>query len=256
MKTIYFILISLIFTTSTFAQQFVDKAIIEFEVSTNLKKTMSNRSWDEMMKDNLSDLKISYFTYAFADNKSIFKFDRWSPKTRIPKYYKDADEENSWYFDFTTGNMSMQKQIIGTNFVITDSIPKIEWKITNENREIAGYNCRKAVGKIMKDVYVFAFYTDDITISGGPCSISGLPGMILGLTIPRLYTSYIATKVDVTFSNAAELKPFTAKKTYDFTALKSLIEEKTKDWFSYGDEKEEKEENERQKNMFMWNAFL
>jgi GLPGLI family protein len=256
MKTIYFIIISLIFATSTFAQQFVDKAIIEFEVSTNLKKTMSNRSWDEMMKDNLSDLKISYFTYTFADNKSLFKFDRWSPKTRIPKYYKDADEENSWYFDFTTGTMSMQKQIIGTNFVITDSIPKIEWKITNENREIAGYNCRKAVGKIMKDVYVFAFYTDDITISGGPCSISGLPGMILGLTIPRLYTSYIATKVDVTFSNAVEIKPFTAKKTYDFTALKSLIEEKTKDWFSYGDDKEEKEENERQKNMFMWNAFL
>jgi GLPGLI family protein len=36
----------------------------------------------------------------------------------------------------------------------------------------------------MEDVYVFAFYTDDITtISGGPCSINGLPGMILGLTI-------------------------------------------------------------------------
>jgi GLPGLI family protein len=39
--------------------------------------------------------------------------------------------------------MNMQKQIAGTNFVIADSIPKIEWKITNENREIAGYNCRK-----------------------------------------------------------------------------------------------------------------
>jgi GLPGLI family protein len=93
--------------------------------------------------------------------------------------------------------MNMQKQIAGTNFVIADSIPKIEWKITNENREIVGYNCRKAVGKIMEDVYVFAFYTDDITISGGPCSINGLPGMIFRLTIPRLYTSYVATKVDV-----------------------------------------------------------
>jgi hypothetical protein len=30
--------------------------------------------------------------------------------------------------------MNMQKQIAGTNFVIADSIPKIEWKITNENR--------------------------------------------------------------------------------------------------------------------------
>jgi GLPGLI family protein len=253
MKSILFFIAALIFTIPSKAQQFVDKAVIEYEVNTNLKKTMSNDSWDEMMKENLSDLKISYFSYTFADNKSLFKFDRWSPKTRIPKYLKDSDEENTWYFDFTTGKMNMQKQIVGTNFVIEDSIPNIQWKITNENREIAGYNCRKAVGKIMDDVYVFAFYTDDITISGGPCSINGLPGMILGLTIPRLYTSFIATKVDVTFTDASDIKPTTAKKTYDLNGLKTMIEEKTKEWFSYG---EDKEENKRQKNLFLWNAFL
>jgi GLPGLI family protein len=253
MKSILFFITVLIFTTTSKAQQFIDKAVIEYEVNTNLKKTMSNDSWDEMMKDNLSDLKISYFTYTFADNKSIYKFDRWSPKTRIPKHEKDADEENSWYFDFVTGKMNMQKQIVGTNFVIADSIPNIQWKITNEHREIAGYNCRKAVGKIMDDVYVFAFYTDDITISGGPCSISGLPGMILGLSIPRLYTSFIATKIDLNSSNVSGIKPITAKKTYDLMGLKSLIEEKTKDWYTYG---EDKEENKRQKNLFLWNAFL
>lgn len=253
MKSILFFIVALIFTTTSKAQQFVDKAVIEYEVNTNLKKTMSNDSWDEMLKDNLSDLKISYFTYTFADNKSIYKFDRWSPKTRIPKQKKEADEENVWYFDFTTKKMNMQKQIVGTNFVISDSVQNIQWKITNEHREIAGYNCRKAVGKIMDDVYVFAFYTDDITISGGPCSINGLPGMILGLSIPRLYTSFMATKIDVNSNKASEIKPIPAKKTYDLNGLKMLIEEKTKDWFSYG---EDKEENKRQKNMFLWNAFL
>jgi GLPGLI family protein len=253
MKTIFSFITVFFFALTSNAQQFVDKAVIEFEVSTNLKKTMSNDSWDEMMKDNLSDLKISYFNYTFANNKSIFKFDRWSPKTRIPKYQKAADEENNWYFDFNTGMMNMQKQIVGTNFVIADSIPKIEWKITNENREIAGYNCRKAIGKIMDNVYIFAFYTDDITISGGPCSINGLPGMILGLTIPRLYTSYIATKVDVSLTNPADIKPITAKKIYDLKELNTLIVERTKDWFSYG---EDKEENKRQKNIFLWNSFL
>ena len=253
MKSILFLITVLFFNTTSKAQQFVDKAVIEYEVNTNLKKTMSNDSWDEKMKENLSDLKISYFNYTFADNKSIFKFDRWSPKTRIPKYLKDSDEENSWYFDFNTGIINMQKQIGGTNFVVADSIPKIEWKITNENREIAGYNCRKAIGTIMGEVYIFAFYTDDITISGGPCSISGLPGMILGLTIPRLYTSYVATKVDVSLSGTAIIKPITAKKTFSLKELKTIFEEKTKEWYSYGGDKEE---NERQKNMFLWNAFL
>jgi GLPGLI family protein len=248
------ILITVLFFTGTIkAQQFIDKAEIEYEVNTNLKKTMSNDSWDEMMKDNMSDLKISYYTYTFADNKSLYKFNRWSEKTKIPKWKKDGDDENSWYFDFTAGKMNMQKQIEGTNFLIADSIPFIKWKITNESRQIAGFNCRKAIGKIMDSVYVFAFYTDDITISGGPCSVSGLPGMILGLTIPRMYTSYIATKISVNNINTAAIKPSTAKKTYTKASFKFLIEEKTKDWFQWGDDKEE---NKRQKNLFLWDAFL
>ena len=253
MKKLLFYITTVLFAHTVVAQQFVDSATIEYEVNTNVKKTMSNDSWNDSMKENMSDLKTSYFVYTFADNKSIFKFDRWSPKTKMPKYQKESDEESSWYFDFTQGTMQMQKQIVGTNFVIADSIPKIQWKITNENREIAGYNCRKAVGKIMDDVYIFAFYSDDITISGGPCSINGLPGMILGLTIPQLYTSYIATKVDVSNTAKTEIKPVSAKKTYDLIGLKTLIEERTKDWYSYGDDKEE---NKRQKNIFLLSSFL
>ncbi|MEO7978839.1 GLPGLI family protein [Flavobacterium sp.] len=253
MKLLLFFIAALLFAITSKAQQFIDKAVIEYEVNTNLKKTMSNDSWGEMMKENLSDLKISYFTFTFADNKSIYKFNRWSPKTRIPKHEKDADEENIWYYDFTSGKMNMQKQIVGTNFVIADSIQSIEWQITNEHREIAGYNCRKAIGKRVDGVYVFAFYTDDITISGGPCSINGLPGMILGLTIPRLYTSFMATKIDLEITNPSDIKTIAAKKAYNLVELKSLLEEKTKDWFSYGDDKEE---NQRRKEMFFWNAFL
>lgn len=68
---------------------------------------MSNDSWDEMMKENLLDLKIFYFIYIFVDNKSIYKFNRWSLKIRILKYEKDVDEENIWYFDFIVRKMNM-----------------------------------------------------------------------------------------------------------------------------------------------------
>ena len=243
----------LIFSALINAQQFVDKAVIEFEVNTNLKKTMSNNSWNEQMKENLSELKTSYWNLTFADNKSIFAFGRWSPKTRIPKYLKDEDEENVWFHDFSNKTKSSQKLIARTSFVLNDSISNIEWKITNENREIAGYNCRKAVGKIFDDVYVFAFYTDGITISGGPVSVNGLPGMILGLTIPRLYTSFIATKVNLNVLNIDEIKPIVAKKTYKTAELKTILEETTKDWFRWN---EDKEESKKWKNNFFWNAFL
>lgn len=249
----------LIFLTNFFvisalqAQQFIEKAEIEFEVNTNLKKKMGNNSWDEKMKENISDLKTSYFKYTFADNKSIYKFDRWSEKTRIPKYDKDSDEEEVWSYDFDTKKMVIQKQIFGANLVISDSINKIEWKITNENREIAGYNCRKAVGKIFDDVYVFAFYTDNIIISGGPCSINGLPGMILGVTIPRLHTSFIATKINVTPTNTTEIKPIDAKKTFTSPEMKAFLIDKTKDWYGSGSDDEE---IKRQKNLFLWESML
>ena len=253
MKTIYLFLLIVFVSIASFSQQFVNKAVIEFEVNTNLKKTMSDNSWSEKMKETMSELKTSYYTFSFANNKSVFKFDRWSPKTRIPKYEKDEDEENIWFTDFNTKTTSIQKQVAGTNFVMSDSIVKIEWKITNENREIAGYNCRKAVGKIFDDVYVFAFYTNDITISGGPCSINGLPGMILGLTIPRLYTSFIATKVDLKNVNGSEIMPIKSKKVYTEKELRTTLTDVTKNWFTYGDDDVEKT---NRKNAFFWNAFL
>lgn len=249
----------LIFLTNFFvinaiqSQQFIEKAEIEFEVNTNLKKKMGSNSWNEQMKENISDLKTSYYKYTFADNKSIYKFDRWSEKTRIPKYDKDSDEEEVWFYDFASKMMSIQKQIIGANLVISDSINKIEWKITNENREIAGYNCRKAIGKIFDDVYVFAFYTDNIIISGGPCSINGLPGMILGVTIPRLHTSFIATKINITATNTTEIKPIVAKKTFTSPEMKAFLIEKIKDWYGYGTDEEE---IKRQKNLFLWESML
>ena len=253
MKRIIFLFTILFTAAVTNAQQFIDKAVIEYEVKTSIKKTMSNDSWADMMKENMSEFKTAFYTYTFANNKSIYKFNRWDASTKVPVWYKEDDEENTWYFDFNLNKVTIQKQIEGTQLLIADSIPAIGWKLTNENREIAGFNCRKAVGKIMDSVYVFAFYTDEITISGGPCSISGLPGMVLGLSIPRLYTSYIATKVMVTGVKEADIKPSTSKKHYSYTGLKSLVEEKTKDWFTWGDDKEE---NQRRKNLFLWNAFL
>jgi GLPGLI family protein len=235
------------------AQQFIDKAVIEYEVKTNVKKTMGNSSWAEMLKDQMPQFKTGYFTFTFADNKSIYKFDHWDEKAKVPEFLRKNDEDNIWYFDFTNNRFNMQKAVYGSNFNIDDSIPVIDWKITNESREIAGFNCRKAVGKIMDSVYVFAFYSDEITIPGGPCSVNGLPGMILGLTIPRMYVSFIATKVMVQGVNAATIKPVQVKKYYTYGSLKSTIKSRIKEWISDDDDDED---NKMWVNQFLWNIYL
>lgn len=235
----------------SFAQQlFISKASVEYEVKVNIKKTMGNNSWAEMMKENMPAFKTGYYRLTFSDNKSIYKFDHWD-EVKVPEWMRKSDEENSWYVDHNSRKINMQKNIYGSNFNVEDSIPVIEWRLTNENRMIAGFNCRKAVGKIMDSVYVFAFYTDEIMLSGGPCSINGLPGLVLGLTIPRMYASWIATKVMVNDVNISLIKPVTAKKYYSHTSLKSTLKERTKEWVN-----EDDPDSKQWIDQLYWNTLL
>lgn len=254
MKT-YFLLIVLFSFVSVHAQQFITKAVIEYEVKANIKKTMGSGMFEDMLKDQLPRFKTGYYNFTFADNKSIYKFDHWDEQSKkVPQFWRKSDEENVWYCDYSTGKLNMQKNIDGNNVNIEDSIPKLKWRITNENRVIAGFNCRKAVAVIFDSVYVFAFYTDEIIISGGPCSINGLPGMILGVTIPRLYTSWIATKVMLNSVDESTIKPVYAKKNYDLKFLEATINDRIKDWYS--DDPTENAEIQQQKARFMWETIL
>ena len=248
-KKIFFIAL-LAFSLRIEAQTFINKAQIEYEVKVNIKKTMGDNSFEEMIKESLPQFKTGYFVFTFADNKSVYKFDHWGDK-KVPEWYRRNDEENIWYFDHNSAKFNMQKTVYGSSFYVNDSIPKIDWRLTNENRIIAGFNCRKAVGKILDSVYVFAFYKDEITIPGGPCSISGLPGMILGLTIPRMYASWIATKVMLNDVNLSSIKPVTAKKYSTYSELKTSLKERTKEWVS-----EDDPESNKWIEQLYWNTML
>ncbi|MBA2250810.1 MAG: GLPGLI family protein [Chitinophagaceae bacterium] len=255
MKTrIYFLAFALFSFCFTKAQQFINKAVIVYEVKSNIKKTMGNNMWDDMLKENMPQFKTGYYNFTFANNKSIYKFDHWDEKSKMPEFMRKSDEENVWYTDYNTGTFAMQKNVWGSNFNVEDSIPALQWKLTNENRVIAGFNCRKAVAKMFDSVYVYAFYTDEITISGGPCTINGLPGMILGVTIPRLYTSWIATKIMLSSVPENSIKAVDAKKNYSMIWLKKTLVDRTKDWYS--EDEDNKDDNRQQKNRFIWTTML
>src|SRR5665647_343087 len=256
MKTkLFFLLILLFSIANVHAQQFISKAIIEYEVKSNIQKTMGNGTFEDMIKDQLPQFKTGYFNFTFADNKSIYKFDHWSDESKkVPTWLKRGEEDNVWYYDYNTDRYNNQKSIFGTDINLEDTIPKLRWRITADNRVIAGFNCRKAVAIIFDSVYVFAFYTDEIIISGGPCSINGLPGMILGVTIPRLYTSWIATKVSLSGVDENQIKPVSSRKYYDLKFLEATIIDRTKDWYS--DDKTENEEIKQQKARLLWQILL
>jgi GLPGLI family protein len=192
------------------------------------------------------------YNFTFADNKSIYKFDRLLDKDKFPEWMR-SESKNVWFTDFATGKQHIEKDLIGSTFNIVDSLPALEWRLINENRNIAGFNCKKAVTKIFDSVYVFAFYTEEIMIPGGPCSINGLPGMIMGLTIPRLFTSWIATKVNVNGIDVSTIKATVAKKPYTNNELKKFVNERTNDWWNGSDATDDQKQ---QKNRFIWGMLL
>ena len=180
--------------------------MIEFEVKTNLKKSLGNNIFSDMIKDNISTFKTGYYHFTFANNKSFYKLDHFATDgALLPDWFKKDDEENAWYSDYNTRTYQALKNVVGSPVNISDSLPAIEWKLLNENLTIAGFNCRKAVGKIFDSVFVFVFYAEEIPISGGPCSISGLPGMIMGMTIPFILVVWIIPVQTV--MNRIGLKP-------------------------------------------------
>lgn len=239
---------------NTQGQQFINKGTIEFEVITNVKKTIGNESYLEDLKATMPTFKTAYYNLTFANNKSLYKFDHYDEKkAKVPEFLREGEDDNNWYTDFNTGENVIQKSKWGSLFILKDSVKAIRWRITNESRLIAGFNCRKAVGIILDSVYVFAFYTDEITTSGGPCSINGLPGMIMGVTIPRLYVSMMATKLNVNNIDEASIKPVSGRKYYTSKELNSTLDKKVKD-FSANREIDEDFKNEI--NQLLWSIQL
>ena len=229
------ILLAFLISCSTMvnAQQFISSGFIEFEVRTNNHRAMGEESmWTEMFKDKIPQFSTTYYQYTFNENKSIFKFDRYDEKSRMPRGFDwNNPEDEIWYNDYAAGSFTNQRFVVDNNYLITGKLMNIEWKLSpTETREIAGFNCRKATGIIFDSVYVFAFYTDEITISGGPMGINGLPGMILGLTIPRMFTSYIATKLQITGIDVKKISVPQKGKKKDFIELRKDVERVSKNW--------------------------
>jgi GLPGLI family protein len=161
------------------------------------------------IKKQLPEWKTSYFNLYFDGNKTLYEPGREvtiaGPKG--PDWFNDPAQDNVVYCNLDSKQSVSQKSVFDSKFLLADSLRKAKWKITNDSRDIAGFNCRKATTIINDSVFVVAFYTDQILTTGGPESFNGLPGMILGLAIPRLHTTWFATKVEMTTPSAGTLTP-------------------------------------------------
>ncbi|MBL7718572.1 MAG: GLPGLI family protein [Flavipsychrobacter sp.] len=187
---------------TTAQAQYTVKGKIEFEKKMNIHRQFQdeseggNNDWFERMKTQIPKFSVSYFDMYFNGDKVIYKPGKESEQT-FKMFGEGPATKNTVYTDLKGQKVNSLKQIYEQKYNVEDSMRVLKWVIKDEIRTIANFKCRKAVSKICDSVYVVAFYTDDIMVSGGPEMFSGLPGMILELAIPRLYTTWVATKVEL-----------------------------------------------------------
>lgn len=233
------------------AQKFITSGTIEFEVKTNQKKQLesvfSDDSWFKDMIDNMPQFKVNYYKFYFDNNKASYKFDRTGDTKKSMSWFDDSNEDDYWYNDYQNRKFVNQKTI-DNSYIISGDLKKMKWKLyPNETTVIAGLNCRKASTVIFDSVYVFAYYTDEVAVSGGPMSLNGLPGMIMGVTIPRMYTSWIATSI--TLGNPEVKEPTKGKKKTEAELMQVLTESaksRAKEW----------KDASKWMNPMIWRTFL
>jgi GLPGLI family protein len=225
MKRLALFLTGLLIGSFTGRAQFTTTGKIEYERKVNIHaqmEEMEDNGWFEKIKAQVPKFNSSYFDLSFDTSRSVYKPGREVEANNMFKMFGGGPAtENEVLTDFTAKRVKAAKKVFEQKFFVEDSVREIDWKEKDELRTIAGYKCHKAVGIICDSVYVVAFYTEDIPLSGGPEMFGGLPGMIMELAVPRLHTTWVATKVSLTppvetdFAVTEKGKKVTARELYD-----------------------------------------
>lgn len=216
--------------------QFLRQGKIEFEKKLNIHKEIEGESFYDSFKDKISKFQTTYFNLYFKDGKTLYEKGKENNE-KLMFWSDDETTEDILYSDLENGIFTKKQKIFEETFLIADSIWNIKWQITNETRDIAGFNCRKATGIILDSVYIIAFYTDQIPVSGGPLSYAKLPGMIMGLVIPRMNITIMATKLEMIEPKPEKMVPPVpgrAKKVNYSGVIEQLRKSPLSGWGSYG----------------------
>lgn len=202
-RVFFYIALCMLMANHLHAQDFITRVKIEFEKKVNFKRILEG---NDRAQDNFPKYDISYFNFTYAGGMSLYQFDHEAASTQISSV-RILHEQNSIFFDFNQNKSVSKRSLMGEDYIIKDTIKPIKWRITQETRTIAGYECRKAVGRIYDSIYIVAFYCEQMVMKAGPEGVQGLPGMILGMAIPRYNTTWFATKVELANINEANIVP-------------------------------------------------
>ena len=210
MKTVITMFV-LLCMTSIQAQKFNGKATYKTSQKSNIKidanqEGMTDKMQEELQK-RLQKMNQKTFILEFDKTKSVYKQEESlaAPKVssgfnqvRVVQFGSGSGKGSIYYKDTQEKRYTNQTEIMGKVFLIKDELPKYEWEMSTDTKNIGQYTCYKATyskevenknisfingetkEEIVKETVVTtAWYTLQVPISNGPMNYQGLPGLIL-----------------------------------------------------------------------------
>jgi GLPGLI family protein len=235
MRILYILVLSFIAGSSAAQVNFINAGSITYERRISQFAALVNAEaedniWMEELKKQFPKVVSDNYTLQFNNKESFYFLTKENADNKYINMIFKPTETNYVHQKHESGTVTSAASVFETVYLVNDSLAKYEWKITGEVRDIAGFECKKAVTKICDSVVVVAFYTDQIPVQAGPENFNGLPGMILGIAVPRLATTIFATSLSVQ-SAPAYVEPKISKpiKT-NYKQLDTDLVKVTKDW--------------------------
>jgi len=215
------LLVAIFMTAWACHGQFVTSGQIHYERRTNLQK-INQEHLPEWMRNYIAKekFKIDKFVLRFDEYKSGFV-----PSNPPSNDFRETVTiKNAVYSNHQTYDRLTVMDVMGQSIFIRDTVNKITWKMTDDTRNLAGYNCKMAFFQKDSSMTIYAWYAEELIPSVGPETFSGLPGAILGLAIEDGSVVYFAKSVETQEMTDKELTYDTKKnKVYTKQGIKDDI---------------------------------
>lgn len=232
MKKISFIIFSTCLSLVSMAQQKEGKVI--YERTAQMQMRVNN---DDHLSQLMPSSRKDKFELTFGNNQSLWKhveedinadeISNNGMQIRIAM----AGQNDVVFHDFSAVKKIEQREIMDKKFIVTDSIRKLNWKLTGETQTILGHGCQKALAQrtgmrtmttmdngkikrkeIMDTTNIIAWFTTEIPVPAGPEVQGQLPGLILALDMNNGRMVYKALEVQPRADLASIKEPTKGKK--------------------------------------------
>ena len=137
-------------------------------------------------------------------------------------------ETSTIYKGLTNKNTLTVTDVIFNKFgyIYEEPVPVVDWQLVECDTIIAGYECKKAVGRLRGRTWT-AWYAIDLPYDNGPWKLQGLPGLILYAVESEHIFSFKCNGIE----SVNDVNDFSLdKRKYDKCTPKILQDEKTEFW--------------------------